>query len=70
MEERPDGLTIHPAKKLNRAAIRTYDDHRMAMSFAITALRSPGIEICDAGCVNKTFPTFFEVLEKLCRRAR
>ena len=69
-DEAPDGLTIHPAKKLKAAQIRTYDDHRMAMSFAITALRSPGIEIRDPGCVAKTFPTFWETLDKLCRRAR
>ena len=70
VEEQNDGLTIHPAKKLKPAQIRTYDDHRMAMSFAITALKSPGIEIRDPGCVAKTFPTFWETLDKLCRRAR
>ncbi len=70
VEEKPDGLTIFPAKKMKRAAIKTYDDHRMAMSFAITALRSPGIEIRDPGCVGKTFPDFFERLEKLCQKAR
>lgn len=70
VEEKPDGLTIFPAKKMKRAAIKTYDDHRMAMSFAITALRSPGIEIRDPGCVAKTFPDFFERLDKLCRKAR
>ena len=70
VEEQPDGLLIHPAKKLKAAQIRTYDDHRMAMSFAITALKSPGIEIRDPGCVAKTFPNFWETLDKLCRRAR
>ncbi len=70
VEEKPDGLTIFPAKKLKRAAIKTYDDHRMAMSFAVTALKSPGIEIRDPGCVAKTFPDFFERLEKLCAKAR
>ena len=70
VEERPDGLLIHPAKKLKRAAIKTYDDHRMAMSFAITGLRSPGIEIRDPNCVAKTFPDFFERLEKVAAKAR
>ncbi len=70
VEERPDGLLIHPAKKLKRAAIKTYDDHRMAMSFAITGLRSPGIEIRDPGCVAKTFPDFFERLERVAVKAR
>ncbi len=69
-DEAPDGLTIHPAKKLKAAQIRTYDDHRMAMSFAITALKSPGIEIRDPGCVAKTFPNYWETLDKLCRKAR
>ncbi|RYG55980.1 3-phosphoshikimate 1-carboxyvinyltransferase, partial [bacterium] len=50
--------------------IKTYDDHRMAMSFAITALKSPGIEIRDPGCVGKTFPDFFERLEKVAQKAR
>ncbi|HEX9998575.1 MAG TPA: 3-phosphoshikimate 1-carboxyvinyltransferase [Abditibacterium sp.] len=70
IEEKADGLTIFPAKRLKRASIKTYDDHRMAMSFAITALKSPGIEIRDPGCVAKTYPDFFEDLEKLCRKAR
>jgi 3-phosphoshikimate 1-carboxyvinyltransferase len=70
VEEREDGLLILPAKRLKRASIKTYDDHRMAMSFAITALKSPGIEIRDPGCVAKTFPDFFERLEKVCRKAR
>jgi 3-phosphoshikimate 1-carboxyvinyltransferase len=70
VEEKTDGLTVFPAKKLKRAAIKTYDDHRMAMSFAITALKSPGIEIRDPGCVAKTFPDFFERLEKLSQKAR
>ena len=70
VEERADGLLIHPAKKLKRASIKTYDDHRMAMSFAITGLKSPGIEIRDPGCVAKTFPDFFERLEKVADKAR
>ena len=69
-DEAPDGLTIYPAKNLKPAQIRTYDDHRMAMSFAITGLKSPGIEIRDPGCVAKTFPNYWETLEKLCRKAR
>jgi 3-phosphoshikimate 1-carboxyvinyltransferase len=35
----------------------------MAMSFAVTGLKAPGIVISDPGCVAKTFPTFFDVLE-------
>lgn len=64
VEERPDGLTITPAP-ITPATIQTYDDHRMAMSFAIAALRAPGIRIADPGCVAKTFPDFFERLHEV-----
>ncbi len=65
VEERNDGLTIHPAREMKPAEIETYDDHRMAMSFAITGLRSPGISIKNPACVSKTFPDFFARLEAL-----
>jgi 3-phosphoshikimate 1-carboxyvinyltransferase len=65
VEERRDGLTIYPAESLNPAEIETYDDHRMAMSFAVTGLRSPGVAIKDPGCVSKTFPDFFQRLDRL-----
>ncbi len=64
VEERPDGLTIHPSP-ITPADIHTYDDHRMAMSFAITALRAPGVRILDPGCVAKTFPDFFARLAEI-----
>lgn len=64
VEERPDGLTIHPAP-VTPASIETYDDHRMAMSFAITGLRASGVRILDPGCVAKTFPDFFARLGRL-----
>jgi 3-phosphoshikimate 1-carboxyvinyltransferase len=47
------------------AAIDTYDDHRMAMSFALAATRTAGIVIRNANCVSKTYPEFFEDLEKV-----
>ncbi len=59
-----DCLRIQPGP-LHDAAIETYDDHRMAMSFAVAGLRVPGIEILDPGCVSKTWPDFFEMLETL-----
>lgn len=59
--ERADGMTIHPGP-LRPATIATYDDHRMAMSFALIGLKSPGIEINDPGCTAKTYPHFFEDL--------
>ncbi|MCH7989539.1 MAG: 3-phosphoshikimate 1-carboxyvinyltransferase [Planctomycetes bacterium] len=69
VEEHPDGLTIHPGP-IQPATIQTYDDHRMAMSFALIGLRSPGIRIADPGCTAKTYPHYFEDLQKLCDTAR
>lgn len=62
--EEPDGFVIKPGAP-TPGRVATYDDHRMAMSFALTGLRSPGIEIADPGCVAKTFPDFFSVLGQL-----
>ncbi|MGB3635885.1 MAG: 3-phosphoshikimate 1-carboxyvinyltransferase [Rubrobacteraceae bacterium] len=45
--------------------VQTYDDHRMAMAFALVGLVSPGIEIKDPGCVTKTFPGYFQKLTEL-----
>lgn len=65
VEEHPDGLTIHPAP-IQPATIATYDDHRMAMSFALIGLNSPGIRIAHPECTAKTYPRFFEDLHALC----
>ncbi|GAA4199564.1 3-phosphoshikimate 1-carboxyvinyltransferase [Actinocatenispora rupis] len=62
--EDPDGFTIHPGVP-RATTFQTYDDHRMAMSLALLGLRTPGIGIADPGCVAKTFPTYFEVLDSL-----
>jgi 3-phosphoshikimate 1-carboxyvinyltransferase len=66
VEETEDSLRIEPAEELRPAEIETYDDHRMAMSFAITGLRSHGVVIKDPQCVGKTFPDFFRRLRLLC----
>jgi 3-phosphoshikimate 1-carboxyvinyltransferase len=63
-DEEPDGFVVRPGTPLP-ARIATYDDHRMAMSFALLGLRRPGIEIEDPECVAKTFPGFWDVLEGL-----
>ncbi len=63
-EEEADGFVVHPGTP-QPAQISTYDDHRMAMSFALLGLRSEGIAITDPGCVSKTFPHYFDVLESL-----
>jgi len=63
-EERPDGFVVHPGSP-QPARIETYDDHRMAMSFAVLGLAAPGIEIADPDCVGKTFPGFWSTLDSL-----
>jgi len=73
-----DSLTVHPSREALRkasrggpVAIRTYEDHRMAMSFGILGSHDlhgdgrPWIAIEDPGCVGKTFPDFFAALEAL-----
>jgi 3-phosphoshikimate 1-carboxyvinyltransferase len=62
VEVEGDVLHIDPPQRLNAAQIQTYDDHRMAMSFALAATRSGGITILDPQCVSKTYPRYFEDL--------
>jgi 3-phosphoshikimate 1-carboxyvinyltransferase len=65
VEERPDGFTVFPASTLRPAEIETYGDHRVAMSFALVGLRAPGIVIRNPACVAKTFPDYWQRLERL-----
>jgi len=61
--EDPDALRIAPPERLTPGvAIDTYDDHRMAMCFALAALGGVAVRINDPGCVAKTFPDFFSAL--------
>ncbi|QDU81465.1 3-phosphoshikimate 1-carboxyvinyltransferase [Polystyrenella longa] len=69
VEVYPDGLTIYPGP-VQPAVIETYDDHRMAMSFALVGLLHEGIQISDPGCTSKTYPHFFTDLEKLCNQSQ
>jgi len=62
--ELDDGFVIEPGP-VSPGTVQTYDDHRMAMSFAILGLKVPGIAIADPGCVAKTFPGFWATLELL-----
>jgi 3-phosphoshikimate 1-carboxyvinyltransferase len=66
VDELPDGLIIDPPASgpTGPARIGTYDDHRMAMSFALAGLKVPGITILDPGCVAKTYPGFWADLER------
>jgi len=68
VEEGADILRITPPAVLKPAAIATYDDHRMAMSFSLAALGGVRVRIDDPDCVAKTFPEYFRVLSSISRR--
>jgi 3-phosphoshikimate 1-carboxyvinyltransferase len=65
VEEGKDFLKIFPRTLKANVAIDTYDDHRMAMSFALAALGGVPVTINDPQCVAKTFPAFFDAWAKL-----
>lgn len=62
VEEGQDYMIIHGdgGECLHGAEIETYNDHRMAMSFAVAGLRVPGVQITGESCVAKSFPDFWE----------
>ncbi|MGA3283581.1 MAG: 3-phosphoshikimate 1-carboxyvinyltransferase [Verrucomicrobiota bacterium] len=61
VEVQGDTLTVWPSQ-LHGAEIETYNDHRMAMCFAVLGLKVPGIKIKNPACAKKTFPNFFQKL--------
>ena len=63
-EETESSITIYPGHP-QKALVETYDDHRMAMGFSLTGLRSDGIVIANPDCCKKTFEEYFDVLEKV-----
>ena len=67
--ELEDGFEVVPGAAVTGARVRTYDDHRIAMAFAVLGLVVPGMEIENPGCVAKTFPGFYEALDGLRGRA-
>jgi 3-phosphoshikimate 1-carboxyvinyltransferase len=74
VEEQTDALTIQPLRQVRAAAIRTYDDHRVAMCFSLAAfhglvagLEPQPLRILDPRCVAKTFPDYFETLFAVAR---
>lgn len=62
--EDEDGFTVEGGRP-HGAVVRTYGDHRMAMSFALLSLCTPGIVIEDPDCVDKTYPDYFSDLASL-----
>jgi 3-phosphoshikimate 1-carboxyvinyltransferase len=68
VEEEPARMVIHGKKggsNLHGATISTYNDHRMAMCFAVAGLRIPGVQISGEECVVKSFPDFWERFQQL-----
>ena len=67
VEAREDGMTIAGGKPLRGGRVKSYADHRVAMSFAIAGLVSAdGVEIDDAICADISFPAFFDLLAEIC----
>ena len=64
VEAGDDFIIIEPGPR-QPAEVKTYGDHRMAMSFAVAGLGIPGIKIEDPRCVDKSFPDFFERFQEL-----
>ncbi|MFQ5463277.1 MAG: 3-phosphoshikimate 1-carboxyvinyltransferase [Phycisphaerae bacterium] len=64
-----DGLSLAPPQQIQPATIKTYNDHRMAMSFALAGLRGADVTIQNPDCCRKTFPQFFDHFESLGRSA-
>jgi 3-phosphoshikimate 1-carboxyvinyltransferase len=64
-EEIDGGMVIRPSGPPAGTVFATYDDHRMAMAFALVGLVVPGVSVRDPGCVAKTFPAYFQALEQL-----
>jgi 3-phosphoshikimate 1-carboxyvinyltransferase len=63
-DEHDDGLTVHPGVPAP-ARLRTHDDHRLAMSFALLGLVAEGIVIEDPSVVSKSWPGYWAMLEGL-----
>ncbi len=60
-----DDLIIYGGRKLRGATIRTYNDHRIAMAFAIAGIRVPGVKIENPDVVSKSYPGFWNAFERL-----
>lgn len=62
-----DGMIIEGGAPLHGAVIDSHLDHRIAMTFAVTALGAEGeTTIKDADCVRISYPEFYKELERLC----
>jgi 3-phosphoshikimate 1-carboxyvinyltransferase len=69
VEERPDGMRIPGGQRLHGAELESFGDHRIAMAFAVAALRAEGeTTICGADAAGVSYPTFFKELETVVGR--
>ena len=69
VEEFDDGLMVKGGAVIQGGTVSSFGDHRVAMAFAVAGLLSQvGVEIEDAGCVDISFPGFFELLERFADR--
>ena len=67
VEERVEGMTIDGGRRFHGGAVKSYADHRIAMSFAVAGLSSAGgVDIDDAACVDISVPAFFDLLAQIC----
>ena len=65
VEEREDGLVIHGKSEIRRAQVKSYDDHRMAMSLAVLGAAGEGVLVENSESVNISYPTFFSEIDRL-----
>jgi 3-phosphoshikimate 1-carboxyvinyltransferase len=69
VEERPDALLIQPGWSSEPATIETHNDHRIAMSFAISGLARGNVTIADERVVSKSYPRFWKTLDEVVAAA-
>ena len=61
-----DGMIIHGGRSMHGTQIKTYADHRIAMSFAIAGLAADGVTTFDdPDCVVISYPNFYDTLQKI-----
>jgi 3-phosphoshikimate 1-carboxyvinyltransferase len=65
VDERPDSLRIQPGWSADPATVETHNDHRIAMSFAISGLARGGISIANEQVVSKSYPRFWKTLDEV-----
>jgi len=65
VEEHPDGIAVRGGTRLRGARVRSFGDHRIAMSLAVAALAADGETLIeDAGCASVSFPEFYTLLRR------